>query len=184
MRIFTGLPIPVEVIENVKAVCHYLKETYPGLSIVKPDGLHVTLHFFGEMPKHSVEKLIQLMDDHALKQKKIEVSFNGFGQFPLRGNPRVIFIQLDKGSEEITEFYNRYIKLIVSRGFGKPDTKQFVSHITVARNKRERLPRDFHDTVPFTLCDSFTIDRCILYESILTSGGAEYNALKTILFTS
>lgn len=194
MRIFTGLPIPGEMIEKVGYVCEYLKKTYRGLNVIKSEGLHVTLYFFGEMPKHTVNELIHLMDDQSLKQKKIDASFNGFGQFPPRGNPRVLFVAIEQGKEEITAFYKRYSKLIRSHGFGNPadknksgkrsGDKRFVPHITVARNKRERLPRDFLESLPFILNDLFTIDRCILYKSTLTSAGAEYEALKTIMFTS
>jgi 2'-5' RNA ligase len=188
MRIFAGLPIPGEMIEKVRQVCGYLKETYRGLNVVKAEGLHITMHFFGEMPKHAVDDLIQLMDDQSLKRTKIGASFNGFGQFPPRGNPRVLFVHIEQGKEEIASYQENYAKLIRSHGFGNPEDKKpdkkFVPHITIARNKRERLPRDFCGSIPFTLTDSYPIDRCILYQSILTSTGAEYEALKTIIFSS
>lgn len=185
MRIFAGLPIPGEMIEKVRQVCEYLKEKYRGLKVVKSEGLHVTLYFFGELPKHKVDELVHLMDNKSLIQKKIDASFSGFGQFPPRGNPRVLFVRIEQGKEEITSYHKNYVKLIRPHGIGNPpEKKEFVPHITIARNKRERLPRDFIGSIPFTLEESFTIDRCILYQSILTPAGAEYEALKTIMFAS
>ncbi|MBN2534320.1 MAG: RNA 2',3'-cyclic phosphodiesterase [Spirochaetales bacterium] len=183
MRVFAGLPVPEQMTGKIRQVCDYLKEKYRGLNVVKSEGLHVTLYFFGELPEHSVHELIHLMDDRSLIQKKIEASFHGFGQFPPRGNPRVLYVHIEKGKELITAYYEKYVHLIRPHGFGAPPDKEFVPHITIARNKRERLPRDFPASLPFVLNDFFTINRCVLYQSVLTPAGAEYKALKTIMFS-
>jgi RNA 2',3'-cyclic 3'-phosphodiesterase len=182
MRIFAGLPIPAEMIVKVSRVCHFLKETYKGLNVVKFENLHVTLHFFGELNKHTVDDLVQLMDDPSLQQKKIDISLSGFSQFPPRGNPRVIYIDIEKGKKEITAYYKRFINLMTKNGFDIQETKKFIPHITIARNKRVRLPGDYRSSIPITLDDSCTIDRCVLFQSTLTPGGAEYSSVKTTIF--
>ena len=184
MRIFAGLPIPGEIIENLREVCSFLREKYRGLKVVKSEGLHVTLHFFGELQKHTADELINLMDDQSLRQKKIKTSFKGFSQFPPRGNPKVLYVNIGQGKDEIISYYKLFFKLIRSHGFVDSAQKKFIPHITIARNKQEKLPRNFPDSIPFTLNDSFMIDRCILYNSILKPTGAEYEALKTVVLKS
>jgi 2'-5' RNA ligase len=184
MRIFTGLPIPAVMMDKVSRVCEYLKETYKGLNVVKSENLHVTLHFFGELNKDTVDNLIQLMNDPGLQQKKIDISLNGFSQFPPRGNPRVIYINIEKGKQELIAYYKRFINLMTKNGFDIEEEKKFIPHITIARNKRARLPGDYRSLIPITLDDLCTIDRCVLFQSTLTPGGAEYSALKTTIFKS
>ena len=182
MRIFAGLPIPAVMMEKAGRVCEYLKETYKGLNVVKSENLHVTLHFFGELNKDTVDDLIQLMDDAGLQQKKIDISLNGFGQFPPRGNPRLIYIDIEKGKEELIAYYKRFTNVMNINGFDIEGGKKFVPHITLARNKRVKLPVDYQSLIPITLDDCCTIDRCVLFQSTLRPGGAVYSGLKTTIF--
>jgi len=182
MRVFAGLPIPGKMIEKIKSVCTYLKDTYRGIKTVKPEGIHVTLFFFGELPEKSVAELIRLMDDKSLKQPPIPASFNGFGQFPPRGNCKVLYIKINQGKDKIISYYDLYTELLQSYSFGKKPDKKFIPHITLSRNKRERFTDDFPGSIPFTLNDAFIIDRCVLYESVLSPAGAFYKPLKTVLF--
>jgi 2'-5' RNA ligase len=183
MRVFAGLPLPPEIIEKLKKVGEVLKSEYRGVRTVGPEGLHITLFFFGELQETKVNELIELMDEKVLVRKRIQTTFGSIGQFPKKGNPRVIYISVVEGSEEIISFYKTYYNLIRLKGFRDPDeSKDYIPHITLARNKRERIERGFLESLP-RVTDDFTIDRCVLFKSVLKSTGAEYTPLKTLMFT-
>jgi 2'-5' RNA ligase len=183
MRVFAGLPIPPAIITRLKKVSDVLKSEYRGVRPVKPEGLHITLFFFGELKDEKVAELIELMDERVLARKKIQAAFGGVGQFPKKGNPRVIYIDIEKGRQEIISFYETYINLIGSIGYGNSDKNQeYIPHITLARNQRERIEREFLESLP-RVTEDFSIDRCVLIQSVLKPTGAEYSPLKTVMFT-
>ncbi|MBN1699139.1 MAG: RNA 2',3'-cyclic phosphodiesterase [Spirochaetales bacterium] len=182
MRVFAGLPLPPEKITELKKTVDFISAGSRYLRAVKPAGLHITLFFFGELRQEKVDGLIRTMDDGVLKGKKIAARFGEIGQFPEKGNPRVIYIGIGEGSGEITSYYETYCRFIGNAGFGSRDKyKEFVPHITLARNKGGRLDEEFLFSIPRP-GDGFIIDRCVLYQSVLSSAGAEYMPLKTILF--
>jgi 2'-5' RNA ligase len=183
MRVFAGLPLPPEIITGLKKASDVLKSGYRGVRTVKPEGLHITLFFFGELDDAKVAELIGLMDESVLAINKIKASFGGVGQFPKNGNPRVIYINIEKGRQEIVSFYETYLNLIGSIGYSNPDkNEEYIPHITLARNQRERIERGFLSSLP-RVTEDFSIDRCVLFQSVLKPTGAEYSPLKTVMFT-
>jgi len=182
MRVFAGLPMPAAAITKIEAVLTVLKKQYKYLNFVKPEGLHLTMLFFGELAESEVHKIVQLMENPALKIEKIKTRLSRLSQFPPKGNPRVIFVDLEGGTELITAYQKKYANLITASGipFNKDD-KPFVPHVTIARNKREQLQPGFISTFA-PLNFDFEIDRLILFQSRLSAAGADYLPLKTIMF--
>lgn len=182
MRVFAALPLPPPICIKLKESAEGLKAQYPALKIVRNEGIHITLFFFGEIQETAVNSLKTVMDNPALKYSKIRVSLESWGQFPPRGNPRVIYIDIKEGKEKIFNFFQTYRKLIAENSWPvKREEKPFVPHITIARNKRERIDPQFIKQLKLPEL-SFFIDRFILFQSILKRTGAEYYPLKTIMF--
>ena len=84
--------------------------------------------------------------------------------------------------------------MIRSLGY-REDKREFVPHITIARRRRgvggmrssdrarlSLLPNDWRseDRSVSELEEPFTVDRLILYESLLKPGGAEYIPVKQV----
>jgi RNA 2',3'-cyclic 3'-phosphodiesterase len=181
MRVFAGLPLPDEIKAALQNPIDRIRRIYPHMSFVKPEGLHITMHFFGELTDSAAKSLISLMEDPGLAIKKIRSKTGGIGKFPKRGNPRVLFVGIDEGAREIADYYVSYHKAIARLGYGEEEREEFVPHITIARNKGERIGDDFLRGI--TLAQGiFFFDRMVLYKSELTSGGAIYTPLKTIMF--
>jgi 2'-5' RNA ligase len=182
MRVFIALPLPPPVCVKLKESAEGLKTQYPGLKIVRNEGIHITLFFFGEIPEIAVNTLKTVMDNPALKYPKIKVSLGNWEQFPTRGNPRVIYVDIKEGKEQVLSYFETYRQLIADNGWPrKREEKPFVPHITIARNKRERINPQFIKQLKLPDL-SFFIDRFVLFQSILKRTGAEYFPLKTIMF--
>ena len=181
MRVFAGLPIAEGVIPNLLGAIDYLKQNYPDMSFIKSQGMHITIHFFGEIGEKETFELIRLMDDPFLKISKIKAKIGKIGSFPARGNPKVVFAALEEGVNDIA-VYNKTFHDVVSRlGFEEDKKEEFVPHITLARNKGARIENGFLKRIPLEKV-SFFFDRIVLYKSVLKPTGAEYSALKTVFF--
>ena len=182
MRVFAGLPMPGAIIQRINCILSFFKERHKGLKLVKPEGIHITLFFFGELSEDKVNEIISLMDSPDIHRQKIKTAINGIGQFPGRGNPRVIFLNIKEGKDKIIEYYNTYLKLIGQAGYKSQDKdKKYEPHITIARNKREKLKYNYLEDAP-GIEEVFYLDRCVLFNSVLKPQGAEYFPLKTVMF--
>jgi 2'-5' RNA ligase len=182
MRVFLALPLPDETVRGLQEALEELKRRYAGLKVVRPQGLHITLAFLAEQDEKEVEAIRALLDDPSLASRPIQASMGGYGQFPPRGIPRVLFCPLIDGAAEVTALQHALVG-ILHRGEVRfeEDKRPFSPHFTLARN-REARPEP---QVVRELCGAerrFTFDRLVLFQSLLKREGAEYLALKTVLF--
>jgi 2'-5' RNA ligase len=186
MRIFAALPLPEPAVEKLGRLAAELKARYPDLKVVKPNGMHVTMVFFGELGQEQTLEVMRVMDSPELKIASIQAVMGGVGQFPPKGQPRVIYCPILKGGPEIGHLYGVYHRLLSGvAGLSLDAGKDFTPHITLARNRREqnRTTRISLSEVEelFRFDYSLILDRLVLYQSILRPQGAEYKVMKTVV---
>ena len=180
MRIFSALPLPEEMSAYARDIALSIKKKYPEINPVRSIGFHITLFFFGELDMQEIDSLSRVMDIPEFKRGKIELAFGKIGQFPKRGNPRVLYLDIYEGREEIIRFQKSYVESIASLGY-REERNRFVPHITLARNKKGNLKGWDYGSFPLNK-HFFQIDRFVLFQSILKGGGVEYIPLKTLMF--
>ncbi len=193
MRVFAALPMPAETASQIAPITARFQQ-YRGLKTVAD--YHVTLHFFGEQSAEQVASIAAAMDACG-QRPPIRARLGQLGQFPERGNPRVIFVGFSQGAEEVAGVQSAYVRRIAEIGAVagaeavaiaqagltvEREKRPFLPHVTLARNKHARLPRDFLSEFD-ALEQDFVFDRLVLFESVLKPSGAEYHALKTVMFT-
>jgi 2'-5' RNA ligase len=182
VRVFTGLPLPEAALGRLAAVVAELKRRYPGLKVVGPEGLHITLIFFGELSEAQVAALDALLDGEGLKVPAIRAVLGGAGQFPPRGMPRVIFCPVLEGAAPVKKLHGALCELVREGGsLPLEETRELTPHVTVARNRG--LPVNMAEVrALFGFEEEVLLDRLVLFQSILKPRGAEYRHLKTVLF--
>jgi 2'-5' RNA ligase len=185
MRVFAALPLPDQAVEKLGKLAEQLKARYPELKVVRPQGMHITMVFFGELGQEQVLEVMRAMDSPELKMASIRAVMGGVGQFPPKGQPRVIYCPIQKGGPEIGYLYRVYYRLISGvQGLSLEDERDFTPHVTLARNRRERsrASRISLSEVEelFRFEYSLILDRLVLYQSILRPQGAEYKVMKTV----
>jgi 2'-5' RNA ligase len=187
VRLFLAIPLP-------PAARNRLQEVSAGLSgrnlkVVRPEGLHLTLVFLGEREQEEAQAVERLLEAPELRVASIPASLGGYGQFPPRGSPRVIFTPVLKGAREITALQGSLAAVLreggirleeEARGFTRGSTRGFTPHLTLARRGCGAPDlRGLEDLLGFE--EPFAADRLVLYRSILKPGGAEYQSLKSVL---
>lgn len=180
MRVFLALPLPEETKTILKSINKKIKKLYSELKFVNTENMHITMHFFGELPDYNVEELKRILENPALKVPVIKSECGSLDFFPSSGKPRVIYINLQEGGDFISQYQNKLEDMLEDAGF-KREQKVFKPHMTLARNKYLFIDR--HKLRELTISDGpFFIDRLVLYKSILHKHGPEYISLKTVYF--
>jgi 2'-5' RNA ligase len=185
MRIFAALPLPQAAVEKLESLAAELKARYPDLKVVKPGGMHITMIFFGELNQEQTLEVMKAMDSQELKTASIQAVMGGVGQFPPKGQPRVIYCPIQKGGPEIGYLYRIYYRLVSAVPVLHLEAERaFTPHITLARSRGERSRTssislsDVEELFQFEY--SLILDRLVLYQSILRPRGAEYKVMKTV----
>ena len=188
MRVFAALPLPPAVVRSLAAALTPLRLRYSRLRWVPPEGLHVTLHFFGEVSDDAVAALRGALDDPALRGPAIRTRLGIPGQFPSSGNPRVLWVGFEKGVDEMSAFWGLFESKIAPlaryggpRAEWLPDKRGFAPHITLARNNGGALDHGWREGLGVPPED-FLLQECVLFQSILGREGARYIPLRRIPF--
>jgi len=154
------------------------------ISWIEPQSAHLTLKFFGNT---SIERLedIQCSLKKAVKnQLAFDVAIDKFGAFGSRHSPKVIWAGFHE-EEALIALHQRVMTAIRPLGY-LPDPGNFVPHITVGRVKKMTDKKWFWDSIDAIQnreIQTFTVDKIILYESLLLKKGAQHLPLAEFPFT-
>ena len=107
-----------------------LEQTGASLKIVHSDILHLTLRFLGEIPRPTLQKVIEAVS--AVRFQPFDVEFSGVGVFPNIRRISVIWIGITSGQKQLEEIFEQLEPKIRQIGL-PPDNKGFSPHLTIAR---------------------------------------------------
>lgn len=185
MRTFIAVNLDSRLKTELSRFQEDLKKEVVGVKWVKPELLHITLKFLGEIEEKAISQLEVPLNTLAKERASFQVHFSGLGAFPSTSRPRVIWIGTEKGAEELAGLakeVERAVRKLQLPGV-KEDRKDFVPHLTLGRarkNERPSLPervlsRRWECSIPLW------VDRFVLMRSDLKPGGPVYTPIKEFL---
>jgi len=102
---------------------------------VETENLHITLRFIGEVPLGTVDAVKDVLS--TLSFDEFRIVLHGLGAFPSPARPRVVWVGVSEGWEELRRIRDTIEKGL--RSIGIPGERQdFHPHITLARIKGSR----------------------------------------------
>lgn len=180
MRTFIAVKLPSEVKEKIEKTVDPFRKLGLDISWVKPKNLHLTLKFLGDVDEKRIQDVILALE-HALKEReKLTMSLRDFGVFPDFKKPRVIWIGIEKGKEDLIRIQDEIQEELFKVGFSKEE-RGFSPHLTIARVKSprgiEKLTGQIKD-VNFE-SEEIRVEEVILMKSQLHPQGAIYTPIRT-----
>ncbi|MDD5070887.1 MAG: RNA 2',3'-cyclic phosphodiesterase [Candidatus Omnitrophica bacterium] len=180
MRAFIAVGLDKKTKKYLAGIIDSLKKQDIEARWVKPENLHITLKFFGELRYKEIEKVKNALASLNKKVSRETVNLKKIGVFPNWDQPWVIFVSTDN------EIYLRNIYECLENslaGVGVKKENQFKAHITLARVKSkkniEKVKRHAERT---NLSASLIVDSVSLYKSALTKNGPIYDELFKVSF--
>ncbi len=181
MRAFAAIPLPDDVREVIGSMQERLREKDWPVRWVGDQGLHLTIRFYGEVETDLLEPLNRSLQEAVTDTAPVPLELGGLGVFPHRRKPRVIWIGVD-APPELELLHHRVELAAVELGFPSERRETtYRPHVTLGRVKRgATLPTDAIDAIDSdTTSVTCLADRVLLYESMLSPGGARYRSLGT-----
>jgi len=184
MRLFVALEIPSAVRENLAALLKSLRAVSPQTRWVRPDNLHVTLKFIGEVSETKVVA-IRIALTGVRSDQPVALDFRGLGFFPNEKHPRVLWAGIEASPNLKTLAAN------IDEGTEKlgirREQRPFSPHLTLARFESPRLPEKLRSAIQENAARDFGSLRTSqfhLIESKLKPSGAEYTTLESFPFAA
>jgi 2'-5' RNA ligase len=168
------------VIKRLSEAQTTLVNTGADLKLVKPQNIHITMRFLGNISPFMVNSIHEEMKKISFVPFDVEIK--GLGVFPKLKCARVIWAGIRKGADELTNVFNQLEPLLRRLGF-KPDSKGFSPHLTIARVKTGKNKTELIKRIQELADYEFGIVRadCLkLKKSVLTPKGPIYSTLMEV----
>ena len=179
IRSFLAFDIDSDLIlERITNVQSLLIKTGADLKVVKPKNVHITMRFLGNITPNMVEKIFEEMKK--VQFTPFNVKIHGLGVFPHLRYPRVLWVGITEGADQLRNIFNQLEPRLRSLGFAR-DPKGFSPHLTIARVKSGRNKAELVRCITENTNYEFGIVRadCLrLKRSNLTPKGPIYSTLK------
>ena len=184
-RVFCAIELPATVREKLSDHITHLRAAAPDSTAtwVRPENIHLTLKFVGEVPVSRVRDLTQAAANVVAGLSPFEILIGDTGSFPKHGTPRVLWIGVDDHSGKLAQLHAKIEDECQRLGFAK-EGRAFNPHLTIARSRKPQGARALalaHKELGF---DSTTISvkELTVIRSELSSNGSNYTAiLRTVL---
>jgi len=172
--------IAIDICDNVLVskitnLQEYITKSGARLKLVEPQNLHFTLRFLGEIPVSLVEEIKTVLQN--VKFNPFDIYLKGLGAFPTIKRPRVIWIGVTEGADNLVKLSSMINDEIKKLRLPPPD-KPFTPHLTIARvkklNPRLNAILEKNKNIDIGL---MKINKFYLKKSTLTSRGPIYETL-------
>src|SRR6266704_1162581 len=128
MRIFLALDVPDEIRAPMLEYLERARSLTPEARWARPEGLHVTLKFVGEVNDARVHEMTTALS--TVKAASFQVSFQDVGFFPNPKSPRVFWIGV-KGGKALPQLAATVDAALGKLGFAREE-KDYHPHLTLA----------------------------------------------------
>ena len=186
IRSFVAVEVSREVREEVRAFVEARGSGIRGLRWVKPENLHLTVKFLGDVPEGRLPEVGSALEEAAAGHCPLRLDFRGAGVFPPRGRPRIVWIDLAAGGAGMAALREDVERSLEPLGF-PPETRPFSPHLTIGR------ARSLEDPAALTLAlaevgekrwGASVADRVHLMRSDLFPTGPRYSILHEVRLTA
>ena len=172
MRLFTAIELTDLARAAVAAEQQRIVAPLGGrrLRLVKPEQMHVTLVFIGEVAEERGAAIAARMEPD-IPLAPFRISLGGIGAFPERGAPRVLYVGLVDGADAAIELH-----AIVAERLGHRNDRPFHPHLTLGR-WRESRASDRPKLAPRPAIAALDVHSVTLFQSRLSPAGPAYTRL-------
>lgn len=177
MRIFLAIDLNPPIRSGIAAIQDSLaREGIREIRWVNPGGVHLTLHFCGEISGETVERLSGAMAP-GVPVRPFAVGIGGLGTFPPRGAPRVLFVAA-READPLLKVAGWVEDRVASAGLPR-EARPFHPHLTLGRFRPGARPPDrgLLEAPAARDLGMLPVDRVTMFRSHLEPGGARYEAL-------
>jgi 2'-5' RNA ligase len=176
MRLFVAVFPPADVQRSAASIIERLRSPGDGVSWVKPDNLHYTVRFIGEVGDDGARRVAESAREAVRGRAAFDGVLGGLGAFPNARRARVIWLGMTAGGPALVELAKALERSLDKRGF-EPEGRGFSAHLTLGR---VRDPRgDWTDRLASVGSIeaqpvAFRVDRLSVIESKLNPKGSIY----------
>lgn len=183
IRAFIAIKIPADIREKLRGVQEKLQQSEAHVSWVKPENIHLTLQFLGNVKEEKIPDIVSRLEKSVKVVSPFQLQVGYAGAFPNLRYPRVVWIGVtDDEANSLKTLQAEISSRLAKMGF-KGENGRFKPHLTLGRVRSQKnksnLVRAIESVVNIWVGE-VAVDAIYLIRSELKPTGAEYTDLAEI----
>lgn len=186
IRSFIAINLPEALQDNISALADRfrsrIKHGRTKVTWVKSGSIHLTLKFLGSVETEIVPSILERLEEAASGVRPFSMVLGDLGVFPNLNQPRVIWVGVQKGEEDVCNLQKRVEDSLSKLDF-KIEKRVFSPHLTLGRIKalgsRGEVLRALND-LKVPEIGGTEVTQVALMKSTLTPQGAIYTELGSV----
>jgi 2'-5' RNA ligase len=184
LRLFVACEVPDDVKEALgETITSLRKKSGPAVRWIKPEGIHVTLKFLGEVPVKKLPAVKLAIQEAVVGHSPFELEFSNIGTFGGREGLRIMWVGIAGDVLRLEALVRAVNAALAVVGF-EPERRPYRPHLTLGRVRDEigtRQRAEIEVAVGKTDVPgvNWRTSQVSLMRSRLGPGGASYEVLAT-----
>jgi RNA 2',3'-cyclic 3'-phosphodiesterase len=182
IRTFFAFVLGEQTRLRLESLSNELASELKGFKWTKPDQLHVTLAFLGDVESSRIADLESAVTVALRSQQPFEVQWRGLGAFPKAARASILWAGVGEGTNQFVTLQRAVADSLIEQGF--PSDPRFTPHVTLARAKRfGGRPVDLRDVIERFHASEFGVDlvsEVVLMKSDCRPTGSVYTPIATL----
>lgn len=183
MRVFIAAEIDEKIKNNLFGIQECLRNASLPVKWVRPDNIHITLKFLGEIRETALVDVCLAVDEVLKDRQSFDIRICGMGVFPDLRRPRVVWVGIEDLDKCLAGLAYSIDNALCRIGF-KSEKRKFVPHLTIGRVRSyhcaDVLEKEIQNTGGIDLGKQL-IDKITIMQSILGPKGPAYSCLKKVI---
>lgn len=182
VRTFVAIPLPEAVKERLSGLIERLRERDVHARWVKPEQMHLTLRFLGEVPPQDAEHYGEMLALRLRGYGRFPLWPHGVGAFPSRRKPSVVWAGVDGLRSPLFDVQAAAEEEAWAIGLAE-EKRAFRPHLTIGRIRDSRQGKRLQGALEGeNAFDAgvFLADCVALYASSLTPQGPHYRIVRAV----
>jgi 2'-5' RNA ligase len=185
IRAFVAAALPEDMQAKIGRLQQDLRPQRLNLRWVKPENIHLTIKFLGDIRADQVEPVQQVLAVAVRGCPALHLVARGIGVFPGPKRPRVMWVGLDGDIGPLTALARDIDTHLAAAGFA-PEKRPFRAHLTIGRFRHghpgvvESALQRHHECEAGTL----TVEQVSLFRSQLRPDGPIYTEMALFPFAA
>lgn len=181
MRTFIAIDLSEGIKARLVELQDRIRSQVPSLSWVKPEQLHLTLKFLGEIDGSVVSTIGDAISDVTAGFSPFDLTLKGAGTFGPRDSASVVWVGIKDTGQTLYKLQADLASALEPLGFPREE-RPFKPHLTLARNKNPRQSQQVRKQVDAEAnfadgCEH--VESLTFYHSVLGREGPVYSVRST-----
>ncbi|MFN8618045.1 MAG: RNA 2',3'-cyclic phosphodiesterase [Dehalococcoidia bacterium] len=184
VRLFVACEVPDDVKDTIGEVIEGLRQkSGPDVRWIRPEGVHVTLKFLGEVPTKKLPAVKLAIQEAVVGHSPFELEFSTIGTFGGREGLRIMWVGIAGDVLRLEALVRAVNAALAVVGF-EPERRPFRPHLTLGR-VRDEVPTRRRAEIEVAVGKqgvpqvSWRTAQVSLMRSRLSTSGATYEVLAT-----